>query len=669
MVFPKPDFGGYASKNDLKCSDGVTIRSGAFKHQSGKKVPLVWNHQYDTPSNIIGYAVLEDRPDGVYARGYFNDTEMGETAKQLVMHGDVQGLSIYANKLRKQGQNVMHGEIREVSLVLAGANPGAMIDTVTIQHGDGSMHETDEAILYTGEGIDSEVSDIEPVEESEETPDEESTDEDIQHADTKKEGDSAVSETKERTIKDVYDDFSQEEKDVVAFMVGTAVEEALKEASSDDDAIQQSAMSHFKEGFEAAMNVFDQDQDDSSSTGASLTHSQLETILKDAQRLGSLKESFLSHADEYGIEDIDHLFPDAKALSNSPELISRRMEWVADVFAKVKKQPFSRIKSLAADITADEARAKGYVKGNLKKDEIVKMLKRVTTPTTVYKKQKLDRDDIVDITEIDIVAWLKAEMRLMLDEEIARAILVGDGREVDDEDKIDEDHLRPIAYDIDMYVHRVNIDVDQTPSEIIEAIVRARRYYKGTGTPTLYTTDERLTDMILDKDTLGRRFYNTEAELAAALRVDRIVIVEAMESNPDIVGIIVNLTDYTIGATKGGEISMFDDFDIDYNQQKYLIETRISGALTKPKSAIVLRTNPGNIVEPTAPTFNNATGVVTIPTVTGVVYKNAATNTTLSAGAQSAIAVGATIEIEAVPAEGYSFPHGFDADWEFTRTA
>jgi hypothetical protein len=392
---------------------------------------------------------------------------------------------------------------------------------------------------------------------------------------------------------------------------------------------------------------------------ATLSHSQLDTIMTEAKRDGSLKEAILAHAQEYGIIDIDLLFPDAKALQNTPELLKRRTEWVATVLEGTRHSPFSRIKTLVADITAEEARAKGYVKGNMKKDEVIKLLKRVTTPTTVYKKQKLDRDDIIDIVDLDVVAWLKAEMRLMLDEEIARAILIGDGREVDDEDKIDEDHIRPIAFDHDMYSHIVTLAAESSANDIVEGILYARRNYKGSGNPVLFTTDEILTDLILQKDKVGRRLYETQESLAAALRVSRIVTVEVMEDTPEILGIIVNLQDYTVGADAGGRIGMFDDFDIDYNQYKYLIESRISGALTKPKSALVIKKNLGTVVTPTQPTYVPATHVITIPAQTGVKYY--IDNVEQTAGALPAITE--STEVEARPATGYSFPHGIDTDW------
>ena len=565
------DFSGYVTRVGLKCTDGRTIMPDAFKHQHKQKVPLVWQHQHNDPMNVLGHALLENRADGVYGYGYFNTTEAGQMAKQLVKHGDIDNLSIYANNLSQSNKNVNHGDIREVSLVLSGANPGAYIDNVNLHHSSSTEDFVDEeAVIYTGLPIElSDQKDLELI---------------IEHKDQEdpktQQGENMA---EEKTVKDVFDTLTEEQKNVVYYMIGEALASAEDEMEQSDSS---EYLTHQGDFYIMPRNVFE--QNGTVEERPTLSHSQLKEIMSDASRLGSLKESFLAHAGDYGIDDIEFLFPDAKSITNSPEMLSRRMEWVTDVLGKTKHSPFSRIKSVVADITADEARAKGYVKGSMKKDEVIKLLKRVTTPTTVYKKQKLDRDDIVDITDLDVIAWLKAEMRIMLDEEIARSILVGDGREPDDPDKIDEDHLRPIAYDVDMYAHSITLDSSPTPAEMIEAIVRARRYYKGTGTPTLYTTDAKLTDMILDKDSLGRRYYNTEAELAAALRVDRIVTVEAMEDAADIAGIIVNLVDYTVGADQGGAISMFDDFDIDYNQQKYLIEARCSGSLNKPYSAIAI---------------------------------------------------------------------------------
>lgn len=653
------DFSGYATKNGLKCSDGRTILAHAFKEQHGVKVPLVWQHMHNEPANVLGHALLENREDGVYAYGFFNDSESANVAKGLVSHGDVSALSIYANQLVQKGANVLHGSIKEVSLVLSGANPGAFIDNVNIAHGDGYEEVEDEAIIYTGLALE--------------------------HQDTlTHEGDSMAVDTpsSEKTVKDVFDEFTEEQKNVVYYMIGEALaaetdgsmaqsdidsDEETDDESDDLDA-KQDHIQHNQEGNTMTRNVFE--QNGSTEEKATLSHSQLQSIVADAQKSGSFKEAFLAHAVTYGIENIDILFPDAKNVSNTPDWVKRRTEWVSSVIGGTRKSPFSRIKSMSADITADEARAKGYIKGNLKKEEFFAISRRVTTPTTIYKKQKLDRDDIIDITDLDVVAWLKSEMRLMLDEEIARAILIGDGREVDDEDKINETNIRPIAWDDEFYAHPVTIDANLSGDAIVEAILRSRSAYKGTGTPTFYTTESILTDLILVKDKMGRRLYSTEAELASALRVSSIVAVEVMETVPDLIGIIVNLADYTVGADQGGNLSMFDDFDIDYNQYKYLIEGRMSGTLTKPKSALVVKRDAGSVsVTPTVPGFVKSTGVVTIPSVTGVIYKNGDTGATLTAGAQTAIAAGASVEIVAVADAGYAFPHNTDADWVFTRNA
>jgi len=648
------DFSGYASKAGLRCSDGRTILAHAFKQQDGTKVPLVWQHMHNEASNVLGHAYLENREDGVYAYGFFNDEAQAQVAKGLVKHGDIEALSIYANKLVQKGADVLHGSIKEVSLVLAGANPGAFIDNVNISHSDGFTPLEDEAIIYTG--LNLEHQDITPKQGDNVAETAVTNTEVVAHA---------AAPAAEMTVKDVFDSMSEEQKNVVYFMIGEALNSESM-AQSDDD--EENHIQHDQEGQNMTRNVFE--QNGSTPEGATLSHADLQTIISDAQKTGSLKDAFLAHAVTYGIENIDFLFPDAKLIQNTPDFVKRRTEWVASVINGTRKSPFSRIKSMSADITLDDARAKGYVKGTLKKEEFFALSKRVTTPTTIYKKQKLDRDDMIDITDLDVVAWLKAEMRLMLDEEIARAILIGDGREIDSDDKISETNIRPIAWDDEFYAHPVVIGASVVGNDIVEAILRARTNYKGTGTPTFYTTEAVLTDLILIKDTLGRRLYPTEAELASALRVSSIVAVEVMETVPNLLGIMVNLADYTVGADNGGNVSMFDDFDIDYNQYKYLIEGRMSGTLTKPKSALVItRATASGTVTPTVPGFVASTGVVTIPSVTGVVYKNKATGAVLTAGAQTALAAGASVEIVAVPATGYAFPHNFDADWVFTRNA
>lgn len=582
----KYDFSGWCTRTNLKCSDGRTILKDAFKGNDGQKVPLVWNHQHNEPFNVLGHALLKNCEDGVYSYCKFNDTESGQAAKQLVEHGDVTALSIYANQLKQQGGNVLHGSIREVSLVLAGANPGAYIDSI-ISHGEESEEE---AVIYTGEDITLSHGEDESNEE----------DNSLEHADEDKgEANKMAEETKkpenqegEETVQDVWDTLSEKQKTVVYAIIGQALE-----GDEGEDENNQQGEDQMKQ------NVFDKDDQNNS-----LSHDAMNTIIGDAKRYGSMKESFLAHAQEYGIENIDYLFPEAKADSPVPGFIKRDTDWVAKVMAGVAHSPFSRIKSIFADITEEDARAKGYIKGNLKKDEVFSLLKRTTTPTTVYKKQKMDRDDVVDITDFDVVAFLKSEMRLMLDEEIARALLVGDGRLASSDDKINEQNIRPIWKDEDLFTIKqvVNVANNATDSDkakaFIRAAIKARKNYKGSGEPTLYTTEDVLTDCLLLEDTQGRVIYDSVEKLRNTLRVKEIVTVPVMEGlsrtsgsdNLDLMGIIVNLKDYKVGADKGGAVNMFDDFDIDYNQQKYLIETRCSGALIKPYSAIALECKVAN---------------------------------------------------------------------------
>ena len=574
------DFSGWATKANLKCSDGRTIMKDAFKHNDGQTVPLVWNHQHNDPNEVLGHALLENRDEGVYAYCTFNDTESGKTAKLLVQHGDVNALSIYANQLKQKMSNVLHGNIREVSLVLAGANPGASIDSI-IMHGEES---DEEAIIYTGE----EITLAHSSNNSSDAKDSEgTTKEDNKMAEDIKKTDG------EETVADVFNTLSEKQKTVVYAMIGQALEDAG--VTDDDDEDYEDEMGHSEGDDYMKRNVFDNDelQEDV------LSHAAMETIIGDAKRFGSLKESFLAHADEYGIEQIDYLFPEAKTLNNPPEFIKRDTGWVSTVMGAVHHTPFSRIKSVFANITEDEARAKGYIKGNLKKEEVFSLLKRTTTPTTIYKKQKLDRDDVIDITDFDVVAWLKSEMRIMLDEEIARAILIGDGRLSSSDDKINESNIRPVVSDAELYTIRQKVSVaanatdDDKAKAMIKSAVKARKNYKGSGNPTFFTTEDWLTNALLLEDTQGHRLYKNDSEVAAAMRVSKIVTVPVMEGvkgpeGGDLIGIIVNLADYNVGADKGGAVNMFDDFDIDYNQQKYLIETRCSGALIKPYSAIEL---------------------------------------------------------------------------------
>jgi len=568
------DFSGYATKNDLKCSDGRVIKKDAFKHNDGNKVPLVWQHLHNEPTNILGHAVLENRADGVYAYCILNDNEAGKNAKELVKHGDITALSIYANKLKQDRKIVLHGEIREVSLVLTGANPGALIDNLNFAHSDGT-YETDEteAVIYTGLTLSVEKEEVEHSM---------NKDKEVKHED------------KDETVQDVFDTLNEKQKNVVYALLAQAMEgndEEEEEAEHSDEG-----------GNKMKKNVFEDNEDKSTV----LSHADFVAMVEDSKKNynGSLKAAALAHAVTYGIENIDFLFPDARNVTPTPEWVSREMGWVHKVLAGTSHTPFSRIKSMSADITHEEARARGYIKGTLKKEEFFALAKRITTPTTIYKKQKLDRDDIIDITDIDVVAWLKAEMRMMLDEELARSVLVGDGRDVASEDKISETNIRPIFSDADLYSHHIALANNITTKDLIDEIVKSHQFYKGSGSVRMYTTTATVLDMLLLKDSLGRRLYNTKADLAAALLVEEIVEVPVMagvtrietidlvDTTMSLVAILVNLKDYKMGADKGGAVNMFDDFDIDYNQFKYLIETRCSGALVKPKSAIVIEKLP-----------------------------------------------------------------------------
>ena len=606
------DFCGWASKNDLLCSDGRTIRRGAFASDDGKKVPMVYQHQHTSIDNVLGHAILENRDEGMYAYCYLNESDTGKMAKELVRHGDICAMSIYANKLKQIGNDVVHGEIKEVSLVLAAANPGAAIESVVLEHSDGSTEE--EAIIYSGEDTqykilshaesstqtssDKTVNDIlnnmseakknvlyymlAKVSETDEEAEDDDVieDSDIRHADV----------SGGRTIQDIFDTFTSDEKKVAFFLIGQAIKESGSMEQSDipnidDESEENDTMKH---------NVFENNQINNDETV--LSHAEIEEIFRDTKQYGTLKNSALAH----GVENIEYLFPDAKTVTPTPELIKRNDDWVSKVMGSVHRTPFSRIKSTAANLTEEDARAKGYMKGKLKKDEVFSLLKRTTEPTTIYKKQKLDRDDVVDITDFDVVAWIKSEMRMMLNEEIARAILIGDGRLTSSDDKIPEDHIRLVAFDSELYTVPVEVTVaaqatdDDKAKAIIRSIIKGRKEYKGSGNPVMYTTEDTLTDMLLMEDKMGRVVYDSVTKLATALRVSEIVTVPVMEGLKDpegnaVIAVIVNLADYNVGADRGGEVNMFDDFDIDYNAMKYLIETRCSGALTKPYSALAVK--------------------------------------------------------------------------------
>lgn len=561
------DFAGWATRNNVKCSDGRVILQNAFQGNNGAIVPLVWNHQHDNPDCVLGQALLENRPEGVYAYCRFNGTESGNTAKELVEHGDVSSLSIFANQLKEQGSNVLHGNIREVSLVLAGANPKAYIEDVFAHSDD---EEEDGIRIYMGEPLIS-----------------------LSHSDTQTESDEKQSDdTKDddETVGDVFNSLTEKQKKVFYFMLAKAMNE--EKADGEDD---ENKDTNNKEENTVKHNVFDQTTDETN--GGTLSHDAMNAIIKDTKRFGTMKESYLQHADEYGIENIEYLFPEAHNLNETPEFIKRDTGWVSKVMSSVHHSPFSRIKSMFANITEDQARAKGYIKGNLKKDEVFSLLKRTTTPTTVYKKQKIDKDDWDDITDFNVVSWLKTEMRMMLDEELARAYLLGDGRSTSDDDKINEQNIRPVAKDEALFTIQKAVNVtsnatdDDKAKAFIKAVIRSRKEYKGSGNPTLYTTEDMLTTCLLLTDTTGRDIYEDVNQLCKKLRVKEIVTVPVMESvkakdGNDMLAILVNMNDYNVGADKGGSVNMFDDFDIDYNQQKFLMETRCSGALTKPYSAI-----------------------------------------------------------------------------------
>lgn len=689
----EPDFSGWATKAGIKCKDGRTIQPDAFKDMDGTIVPLVWQHNHNSPKNILGHFVLKAREGSLYGYGYFNDTEEGIASKKLVKHGDIKALSIYANQLIERAKQVYHGVVLEVSLALAGSNKGAFIDHVRIAHSDDPNDIEvleDEAIISMNMSLEFESPD----------------DAELEHG--------APPNDSQLTIQDVFDAMSPEEKYVLALLVTKAFEagkagmahadagshsapeeadeadevdeaEETDDGEKTEDAVedtdQEGDLAQKEGNAEVKHNVFDKtDKTPPEGEEHVLSHADVKGIMAAADEMGSLKRAVEQYALAHGIENIDVLFPDAKNVSASPEFIARRMDWVPKVLNGTKHTPFARIKTVSADLTEDDARAKGYVKGELKKDEFFGLTHRTTTPTTVYKKQSLDRDDVIDITEMDVIVWMKGEMRFMLEEEIARAILIGDGRDVSDIDHIkdpigavDGVGIRSILNDHELYVETVRVNLGATPNYnlIVEEVLLQRQFYKGTGTPTFYTTYPMMARMLLAKDTTDRRLYPTKADLATALMVDDVVWVEVLETIPNLVGIMVNLQDYNVGTDKGGEINFFDDFDLDFNKLKYLYETRLSGALTKIKSAMVVMLVAATdvLVIPTDPTFVEATGVVTIVATTGVVYKNGVTLATLTAGAQSALAPGATLTVHAVPASGYYFETGEDDDWSFTRPA
>jgi HK97 family phage prohead protease len=718
-----PDFTGYATRFNIECSDGRTIKHSAFQHQDGQKVQLVWQHQHDSPSNVLGHAFLYQREDGVYTEAFFNETPAAIDAKELVRHGDVRALSIFANKLRQEGADVVHGNIIEVSLVYRGANPDAYIKDVNLRHSaDGTDTMIGEAIIYSGEeftlahAADSKVdpADVTVADVIDSlTPLQRKVVfaiiDDAAGSNSAAHGDVDSDETLEHAGEDNVDipavihSLSPLQREIVNMLIGVAVEESSVQHSDDDESNDESddesddetdnsdntpdestdsedseKLQHNQEG---SANMSKYSAFENGATGGkavedryTLNHSDVVEINELFKEKGSFKKAYdsfqLAHAD-YGITNIDILFPDARVSSQTPELIARQTEWVQKVLSATKHSPFAKVKTILADLTAEEARAKGYVKGSMKKDEVVPLMQRSTSPATVYKKQKLDRDDVIDITDIDIVSWLKWEIRFMLNEEIARAILIGDGRAVGNPDKIKDPQgqtegtgIRSIANDHELYAHPVQLAANVAPGVMIDEITRSRTNYRGSGSPTFYTTDAVITEMLLLKDKMGRRLYETEQSLAAAIRVKEIVPVEPMSEDSTLLGIIVNLTDYTVGSTKGGEITSFEDFDIDFNQYKYLMETRLSGALTKPKSALVIRRNAGTEAVAAAPTFDSATNTLTIPNTTGVDYL--IDGSVVPAGDR---VIDETTDVSAEPKSGFYLKDLSTRNWTFTYTA
>ena len=674
------DFSGYATKANLRCSDGRVIMPDAFKHDGQSlTVPLVWQHSHDDPKNVLGKATLEHRADGVYAYAFFNDTPEAQHAKTLVEHGDVVALSIYANQLQEKSKQVTHGVIRELSLVLSGANPGALIDQVRLAHFDNDGRQVidtleDEAVITTGLALEHAGT---------------SGDEAIQHAVAPK-----------KTLAEVLATLNDEQTDAFNFVVGSIVEErdaAVQHSDTDTDEPDddeseanaaddetpaadapsdgennEGAIAHQEGNTNMTRNVFDGDANSASTGGSTLTHDQFATIFADARKPGmTLQGAILAHAEDYGIRDIEMLFPDAREIDpNNPEIHSRRTEWVAKVLGGTKHTPFSKVRSTVFDITADEARAKGYVKGTKKVDEVITLLRRTTGPTTIYKKQRLDRDDIIDINDMDVVAFLKAEMRMMIEEEVARAILVGDGRAVNASDKvkdpagsIDGNGIRSILNDADFYAVKHELAANVAPKDAVKGLVRARAKYRGTGKPTLFMSDNFLTDIMLEEDKFGRPLYETQKSLEDKLRVESIVTVDLFDEHENLFAIMVNMYDYSIGTNKGGELTSFQQFDIDWNQEKYLQETRLSGALTKPFSAVVITRPEGTSVTPAAPSFNGATNTITIPATTGVVYT--VDEEAVPAGA---LVITQSTEVVAVADEDYYFPANTTRSWNFTYT-
>lgn len=661
----EPDFTGWATKANIRCSDGRTIMPDAFKHQDGVKVPLVWRHGSDDPTNVLGYAILRHAEgEGMRTEAFFNGTPKAQHTKAAIEHGDLDSLSIWANKLTEKAKQVFHGMINEVSVCLMGANPEAKIDYVRIAHSDGlgnTDYEVldDEAIITMGL--------------------------ELEHADSDDSDD-------DETVGDILGTLNEKQRDVVNYLLEEAAKGSVEHEDGDDDEEEDDSENEdvehddndkdedileHQEGTDMTGNVFDRANKSDGTDTITITGEKLNEFKHDVfdsyKKGGSFKDAVLAHAADYGITNVETLFPEAKNVNGKPEWITRKMPWVETVLGGAQKLPFARFKSRSADLTHEEARAKGYIKGNVKKEQFFAIAQRETGPTTIYKKQKMDRDDIIDITEFDVIAWLWQEMRFMLREEIARAILIGDGRPVEDPanpgqpnpDKIPENKIRPVAKDDDFYTHKVTVPSNTSPEQFIEAVLRARKYYKGVGNPTLFTTEDMLTDMLLVKDGFKRRLYPTEAELRSALRVSNIETVDVMEGQTDedgngLLGILLNMSDYSIGTDQGGQITTFQQFDIDVNQEKLLIEGRMSGALTRHKTAMAVYRASGTVVTPQAPTFDSETNVITIPSQAGVVYSIDGDPVT------GTVTITEDTMVEAAPASGYSFTPGVTVDWAFT---
>lgn len=720
----EPDFSGWATKYGVLCTDGRTIMDGAFAHMDGKEIPLVWSHKHDDPELILGHGVLTNKPgEGLWIEGYFNSNPKAQASKVLVHEKNIDSLSIWANRLVEKAGAVMHGALKEVSLVIAGANSGAKIQPVVVAHGDYEQTLDDTAIIFSGETIvvhgDEEVE--KTTTETTVTKTEDSThvktdaaaaSDEAATEITSEEGEEGVEHAdapNAAAVKAFYEGLNEQDQEIVQHMVGAAILATDSNVEHTDTTNNSGGedLAH-QEGNDnmTTHRVFAQDGATLAHSDAVLSHSGLEitvdTSVNDKGYLShddlkslavavhadfahsnasrTFKQAYLAHAGEYGITNVEVLFPDAKTIDSSPEWITRKMEWVDEVLNGARKTPAMKIKSQSADLTHEDARAKGYVKGNLKKEQYFEIRGRETGPQTIYKKQKIDRDDILDAENFDIVSWFWVEMRFMLREEVARAILIGDGRPMEDPlnvgepnpDKIKPIHIRPIATDDEFYTDSVVVAANTSGNLLVEAVLRGREGYEGDGA-TAFMTQSVLTGMLLDKDRTGRRLWRNRAELAADLEVDKITTVPVMKDaktdNGDLLMIIVNMSDYVIGQTRGGEITTFEDFDIDYNQKKLLIETRGSGALVKHKRAQVIVRESGTAVTPAAPTFDNATGVLTIPATANVVYLDAETGDVLTAGAKPAIAIGRTVYVEADPASAFFFPENVDREWEFTRTA